>query len=88
MRALELLKQLIVTMGRVDTDLLTVIMRDKIITTMLAIIKQYPFSNAAAQQCFTILETIIKSGKLNEKNQQDLKRFIFVELQGSSQFEY
>lgn len=88
LRAIELLKTLFATLGKMKDgkDLVTPLLRVKVIDTILHMIKTYPFCCHSHQQCLIILNSLKES--LDQDDIGKLQRFIIVELEGQSKFDF
>ena len=88
LRAMELLKTLFVTLSKMKDgkDLVSPILRVKVIDTILHMIRTYPFCCHSHQQCIIILNALKES--LDQDDIATLKHFILKELDGQANFEF
>jgi hypothetical protein len=79
---MELLKTLFVTVTKIvdGQQLISVLLKRKVIQTMLYMIKAYPFCNISHQQATIILNALKES--FDNEDVATLKAFIQVELEG------
>lgn len=84
LRAMELLKTLFVTVGKMKDgkDLVTPLLKVKVIDTMLHMIKAYPFCCVSHQKCIIILNSMKET--LDKDDIAKLQQFILVELEAQS----
>lgn len=87
-RAIELLKTLFVTLGKMKDgkQLVSVLLKTKVIDSMLHMIKTYPFCSISHQQCITIMNALKDS--FEQEDIATLKKFILVELEGEAYFKF
>lgn len=87
-RAMELLKTLFVTLGKMKDgkQLISVLLKTKVIDSMLYMIKTFPFCSISHQQCFTIMNALKEA--FDHDDIQTLKSFILVELEGQANFNF
>ena len=88
LRAMELLKTLFVTVAKMKDgkDLVTPLLRVRVIDTLLHMIKAYPFCCVSHQQCIMILNSM--KDTLDKNDVAKLQQFILVELEAQSAFEF
>jgi hypothetical protein len=67
-------------------QLISVLLKSKVIDSMLSMIKRYPFCSVSHQQCIVIMNALKES--FNQEDIQVLKDFILVELDGQANMEY
>lgn len=87
-RAMELLKTLFVTLGKMKDgkQLISCLLKTKVIDSMLYMIRTYPFSCISHQQCIVIMNALKES--FDAEDIASLKKFILVELEGQAQFKF
>jgi len=85
---MELLKTLFVTLLKIvdGKQLISVLLKTKVINTMLYMIKTYPFCNISSQQALEILNALKES--FDVEDIATLKAFIMVELEGQKDFNF
>ena len=85
---MELIKTLFVTLNKMKDgkQLVSPLLKTKVIDSMLHMIKTYPFCCISHQQSIQILNALKESFDKNDV--QTLKKFILVELQGQAQFSF
>lgn len=88
LRAMELLKTLFVTLTKIKDgkNLISPILRVKVIDSMLYMIKAFPFCCVSHQQCIVILNALKES--LDQDDIYTLKQFILKELVAQSNFDF
>lgn len=81
-RAMELIKTLFVTLNKMKDgkQLISLLLKTKVIDTMLYMIKTYPFCCISHQQSIQILNALKES--FDKEDVATLKQFILVELHG------
>jgi len=88
-RAIELLKILFVTvqkMGALGKEIVSSLLRAKVIDSMLHMIRTYTFCSLSHAQCIQILNAMKEN--FEAEDVQKLKEFVFVELEGQAKFEF
>jgi len=88
-RAIELLKILFVTvqkMGVLGKEIVSSLLRAKVIDSMLHMIRTYTFCSLSHAQCIQILNAMKEN--FEQEDVQKLKEFVFVELEGQAKFEF
>lgn len=89
LRAMELLKSLFLVvskMGQKGKELVTPLLRSKIIDAMLHMIRTYPFCSLSHSQCIQIFQAM--KDNFEQADLDKLKEFILVELEGQARFEF
>jgi hypothetical protein len=87
-RAMELIKTLFVTLNKMKDgrQLISGLLKTKVIETMLYMIKTYPFCCISHQQSIQILNALKES--FDKDDVATLKAFILVDLQGQAKFTF
>lgn len=90
-RAMELLKTLFVSLGRMKDgksikQLVSVLLKQKVIDSMLYMIKTFPFCSISHQQCIQIMNALKEA--FEPEDIAVLKNFILTELESQENFEF